>query len=333
MMKKLVSIIIPLYNVERYVEECCRAVFEQTYDNCEFVFVDDCGTDNSLKIVCSLIEEYSHLKDRVKILHHECNKGIAVARRTGMENASGTYALYVDSDDVPRRDMVERLMLIAEVNDADVVMCGYSKEPNMCDVDRPHVWEEDHVQCMMHEVGGDVLYVILWNKLIKRDLFVQHQLYPSPKLRRCEDNYISCRLFFYAKKVMRTNEVLYFYRTVSSSLSNSWKKKSIPDTDSIIELVRSMNEFLEEHGFSNGPMQDALNGYRINTLKDLLLCSDVEVLDRNRHLFGRIDWKTIAGMFKKNWPAALMCFLWKSHLYFLIPVARYFSRHGLYFKG
>lgn len=332
-MKKLVSIIIPLYHVERYVEECCRAVFEQTYDNCEFVFVDDCGTDNSLKIVCSLIEEYSHLKDRMKILHHECNKGIAVARRTGMENASGTYALYVDSDDVPRRDMVERLMLIAEAKDADVVMCGYSKEPNMCDVDRPHVWEEDHVRCMMGTVGGDLPYVYLWNKLIKRDLFVQHQLYPSPKLRRSEDHYILSRLFFYAKKVMRTNEVLYFYRTVSSSLGNSWKKKAIPDTVSITEPVRCMNDFLEEHGFCNGPMQDAANGYRMNALKELLLCSDVEVLDRNKHLFDRIDWKTIAGMFKTNWPAALMCFLWKSHLHFLIPVARYFSRHGLYFKG
>lgn len=332
-MTKLVSIIIPLYNVERYVEECCRAVFEQTYDNCEFVFVDDCGTDNSLKIVCSLIEEYSHLKDRVKILHHECNKGIAAARRTGMENASGTYALYVDSDDVPRRDMVERLMLIAEAKDADVVMCGYSKEPNMCDVDKPHVWEEDHVRCMMGTVGGDLPYVYLWNKLIKRDLFVQHPLYPSPKLRRSEDHYILSRLFFYAKKVMRTNEVLYFYRTVSSSLWNSWKKKAIPDTVSITEPVRCMNDFLEEHGFCNGPMQDAANGYRMNALKELLLCSDVEVLDRNKHLFDRIDWKTIAGMFKTNWPAALMCFLWKSHLYFLIPVARYFSRHGLYFKG
>lgn len=332
-MKKLVSIIIPLYNVERYVEECCRAVFEQTYDNCEFVFVDDCGTDNSLKIVCSLIEEYSHLKDRMKILHHECNKGIAAARRTGMENASGTYALYVDSDDVPRRDMVERLMLIAEANDADVVMCGYSKEPNMCDVDRPHVWEEDHVRCMMGTVGGDLPYVYLWNKLIKRDLFLQHQLYPSPKLRRSEDHYILSRLFFYAKKVMRTNEVLYFYRTVSSSLGNSWKNKAIPDTVSITEPVRCMNDFLEEHGFCNGPMLDAANGYRMNALKELLLCSDVEVLDRNKHLFGCIDWKTIAGMFKKNWPAALMCFLWKSHLHFLIPVARYFSRHGLYFKG
>lgn len=333
MMKKLVSIIIPLYNVERYVEECCRAVFEQTYDNCEFVFVDDCGTDNSLKIVCSLIEEYSHLKDRMKILHHECNKGIAAARRTGMENASGTYALYVDSDDVPRRDMVERLMLIAEVNDADVVMCGYSKEPNMCDVDRPHVWEESHVRCMMGTVGGDLPYVYLWNKLIKRDLFVQHPLYPSPKLRRSEDHYILSRLFFYAKKVMRTNEVLYFYRTVSSSLGHSWKNKAIPDTVSITEPVRCMNDFLEEHGFCNGPMQDAANSSRINALKELLLCGDVEVLDRNRHLFGRIDWKTIAGMFKTNWPAALMCFLWKSHLHFLIPVARYFSRHGLYFKG
>lgn len=315
------------------MEECCRAVFEQTYDNCEFVFVDDCGTDNSLKIVCSLIEEYSHLKDRMKILHHECNKGIAAARRTGMENASGTYALYVDSDDVPRRDMVERLMLIAEANDVDVVMCGCSKEPNMCNVDRPHVWEEDHVRCMMGTVGGDLPYVYLWNKLIKRDLFVQHPLYPSPKLRRSEDHYILSRLFFYAKKVMRTNEVLYFYRTVSSSLGHSWKNKAIPDTVSITEPVRCMNDFLEEHGFCNGPMQDAANGYRMNALKELLLCSDVDVLDRNKHLFGCIDWKTIAGMFKTNWPAALMCFLWKSHLHFLIPVARYFSRHGLYFKG
>ena len=87
----LVSIIVPIYNLETYIEQCCRSVFEQTYDNCEFIFIDDCGTDRSMEILYGLIEEYSQLRDRIRILYNEGNKGIALTREIGIEAASGEF--------------------------------------------------------------------------------------------------------------------------------------------------------------------------------------------------------------------------------------------------
>ena len=91
----LVSIIVPIYNVETYIEQCCRSVFEQTYDNCEFFFVDDCGTDRSMEILYGLIEEYSQLRDRIRILHNEGNKGIALTREIGIEAARESLCINI----------------------------------------------------------------------------------------------------------------------------------------------------------------------------------------------------------------------------------------------
>ena len=76
----LVSILVPIYNVERYIERCARSVFEQTYKNLEFIFVDDCSPDKSVKILERVAEDYPQWKGRIKILHHDYNRGLAAAR-------------------------------------------------------------------------------------------------------------------------------------------------------------------------------------------------------------------------------------------------------------
>lgn len=95
MVYPLLSIIVPVYNVESYIEQCCRSVFEQTYGNCEFIFIDDCGTDRSMKILYGLIEEYSQLRDRIRILHNEGNKGIALTREIGIEAARESLCINI----------------------------------------------------------------------------------------------------------------------------------------------------------------------------------------------------------------------------------------------
>jgi len=96
---KLVSVIVPIYNVEGYIEKCVRTLFEQTYQNIEYIFVDDCSPDNSVNILEIVLEEYPDRKNQVHIVRHEINKGSASSRNTGLDLVNGEYIMFADSDD------------------------------------------------------------------------------------------------------------------------------------------------------------------------------------------------------------------------------------------
>ena len=94
-MQKRVSVCIPVYGVEKYIERCARSLFEQTMtDGIEFIFVNDCTKDNSIEILEKVLEEYPHRKEQVKIIHHEKNRGLVAARNTGLEHATGDYIIH-----------------------------------------------------------------------------------------------------------------------------------------------------------------------------------------------------------------------------------------------
>ena len=112
---------MPIYNVERYIERCARSVFEQTYENLEFIFVDDATPDDSVKILERVAEDYPQWKGRIKILYHDHNRGLAAARNTLVDNCKGVFITHVDSDDWVEPNMVELLMKRQQETDADIV--------------------------------------------------------------------------------------------------------------------------------------------------------------------------------------------------------------------
>ena len=107
-----VSILVPVYGVEKYIERCARSLFEQTYKNIEFIFINDCTKDNSIKVLEDTLKDYSTIGENVIIVEHEYNKGLAGARNTGVSNASGEFILWVDSDDSIDRSAVEKLIKV-----------------------------------------------------------------------------------------------------------------------------------------------------------------------------------------------------------------------------
>lgn len=120
-----VSVIIPVYGVEKYIERCARSLFEQTLDDIEYIFVDDCTPDNSISILRKVLSEYPNREKQVKILRHEKNKGLVQARQTGLKIASGEYIAHCDSDDWVDVHMYEEMYNKAIEEDADVVVCDY----------------------------------------------------------------------------------------------------------------------------------------------------------------------------------------------------------------
>ena len=117
-----VSIIVPVYGVEQYIERCARSLFEQTYMNIEYVFVNDVTPDKSIIILNQVTEDYPQRSKDVKIVTHSTNRGVSAARNTGLAAATGDYLLYVDSDDYLCKDAVEQLVNKAEEKNADIVL-------------------------------------------------------------------------------------------------------------------------------------------------------------------------------------------------------------------
>ena len=127
-MQPRLSIIIAVYNCEKYIETCARSLFEQTLDNIEYIFVNDATPDDSLSILEKIIGEYPTRKPLVKIISLEKNGGVSNARRIGIENTTGEYVIHTDSDDWVDIDMFERLYHKAKETDADIVGCNFRHE-------------------------------------------------------------------------------------------------------------------------------------------------------------------------------------------------------------
>ena len=119
-----VSIIIPLYNVAPYVEKCLLSVFKQTFSNIEVILIDDCGSDDTMKIVNRLLNVNKNELD-IHVIQHNRNKGLSAARNTGIKVATGDYLFFLDSDDMLSEDCIEKMAFFAEKTCADIVMICY----------------------------------------------------------------------------------------------------------------------------------------------------------------------------------------------------------------
>lgn len=320
----LVSIIVPVYNVEPYIEQCCRSVFEQTYSNCEFIFVDDCGTDRSMDILYGLIEEYSHLKNRIRVIRHDGNKGLPTARKTGIEAARGEYVQFVDSDDYVEKNMTEHLTCIAVEHDADIAVCDYFSSDNISTTPlKTDVHVVDGKQCMVLGLNGYDRYIVFWNKLFRRSLIYDNQLYAPAKARCDEDGCVVYRALYLAKKVVSTSLPLYHYRVVSASMSNTIARYIKEDAEPLLDVVRIIDSFVKYHRVSDQQILNSLNLYKLSVLRLLALYAQPKALEENKELFASVTSKFVWDNRRSKWSHSLVFFVWKSHQTWLLNVLRY----------
>ena len=173
----LVSVIIPVYKVEQYIERCIESILNQTYRQLEVILVDDCSPDNSMGIAKSYIENSTKARDlQFRYLQHEYNRGQAAARNTGLAAAKGEYIFFMDSDDEISSQCIEILVSECEEGKFDVVSADmeaiggenplYSFKHKSCRYDNTH----DIVKAYVNEE----IYMIIWNKLLRREIIANH---------------------------------------------------------------------------------------------------------------------------------------------------------------
>ena len=235
--EKKISIIIPIYNVEKYLPACVESILQQTYKNLEVILVDD-GSPDRCPVIC---DELAQKDDRIRVIHQK-NKGLSGARNTGIDNAQGDYLIFVDSDDTVEQTLVEELYTYAEKWNCAIVACG-----------RNYIFEDGQIVCeiahdeskvygfgeAMQEMNSFRLFdMSAWAKIYRKELFEDIR-FPEGKLS--EDYYIMYKLFDKAQTIGYVAKPLYNYLQRQSSISRN--KKINHD---FADAAKKQMEFLDE---------------------------------------------------------------------------------------
>ena len=265
-MQPLLSIIVPIYNVEQYLDRCIQSILNQTYQNLEIILVDDGATDCSGAIA----DSYAAKDKRIKVFHKE-NGGLSDARNYGLEHVTGDYILFIDSDDFIVNIMCERLITVASSNNADIVSCNYYIYRGDDDISIHTMSVQDDKRTF---TGMDMLrYYLLktepfdlnvvWNKIFKLDLFNGVEPVRFPKGRVQEDNFTIFRLFLNANSIVTVNEPLYYYVQRAGSIMANFTRRFMIDT---IESHMYMSDYLMNHCSS---VKNELQLYLLNSYVEL----------------------------------------------------------------
>lgn len=220
-MKELISIVVPIYNVEDYLKECIDSICGQSYKNIEIILVDDGSTDGS-PAICDV---YAGLDNRIRVIHKK-NGGLSDARNCGLEVARGEYVAFVDSDDYVNERFIEFLYNAMEDCNAQIAVCSYQKvyDTPIAKSELPkYVIEEKNsisfLESLYQGKYSDMGFVA-WNKLYKRQLFVENNIL-YPKGRIYEDTFTTYKLLYFAEGIAIVDYPLYCYRMRSGSIMQS----------------------------------------------------------------------------------------------------------------
>ena len=224
-----VSVIIPVYNVADYIERCARSLFEQTLDEMEFIFVDDASSDNSIEILQEILFYYPQRKFQVHIVHHSSNLGPSTARNNGLRVATGDFVVYCDSDDYVASNMYKLLYEKAMQEKADVVYCDFFMAYSSHNKYYNTLNENEDKTTFLRQYLLQS-WTVLWNMIINRQLLLTHHLHFPQGITYCEDFYLTVPVLFYANKIAKVNDALYYYnRTNSSSIIRNLNHKDALD--------------------------------------------------------------------------------------------------------
>ena len=246
MEKDLISIVVPIYNVEKYLTRCIDSIIKQTYKNIEIILVDDGSPDNCGKIC----DEYAQKDNRIIVIHKE-NEGLSATRNAGIEIAKGKYIGFVDSDDYIKEDMYESLYNDMKKYDVDISICKYI-EVFIDDTNNNHkksdVQNEENVKIYNNI---DILKKLLynenitdhaWNKLYKTELFKNNNI-RYPKGYMFEDIGTTYLLFEKAKKISLSSKMGYYYIRRESSILGKVNEKLIYH---LLQMIKNRYEYLVE---------------------------------------------------------------------------------------
>ncbi|MGC9151617.1 MAG: glycosyltransferase family 2 protein [Microbacter sp.] len=234
-----ISILVPVYNVAKYMERCAVSLFEQTLEHIEYIFLDDCSPDNSMEILQNVISRYPQRASHVQIIRHDRNRGLAAARNTLVEHAAGRYILHVDSDDYVEKNCAELLFMKATTESADIVISDIFREKKSSTTIQRVRFSPDKTT-YINLVLASLSPSYNCGKLINTDLYLKHQIRCKEGINVLEDYHTLPRLAYYANKIVKVDTPLYHYVQYNeNAYTKHFNEQFISNVCEAIEIVES----------------------------------------------------------------------------------------------
>lgn len=316
MASPLVSVLVPIYNAGPYIERCARSLFEQSYNNLEFVFCNDFTPDGSLQILEEVISDYPQHTGKVRIICHERNRGLSAARNTLVKNSKGDFIFHVDSDDWVEKNAIELLLAKQRETDADIVTgrayAHYDNDKMVeyydggWDLDRNALIEN----ILMGKCGASV-----WRRLIRRDLYTDHNIKCLEGVDSREDFQVIIPLIYFSREVAGINNFIYHYNrknqhsiTYNLKKSLTYQMQSLISSQVVLNFITGKNEYYMR--ICNENMVERAHNYliyqyQIRNKKGYKVMVNI-ILSSGRQYWRKIKWNNpiIRGM-ERNY--SIMC--------------------------
>ena len=245
--KYRISLIVPIYGVEKYIAKFAESALDQTYQDLQFIFVNDGTKDRSMEILRDLIaNRYAHLQSRIVIIDKE-NGGLPSARKAGLDVAEGEYVLFADSDDWMETDAVEKVMAKADETHADIIYFDLIKEyGNRTSYKREREYTGATKDDFIVNIFNYKSFGYTVTKCFKRRLYTENVIY-FPKLGMHEDIYLMSQIIFHAKSLVHIPEALYHYRkdNPDSFCAQDRLKRHVSSTTNLLDLYEHYRENLK----------------------------------------------------------------------------------------
>ena len=241
-----ISILVPIYNVEKYIFQCLDSLISQTFSDIEILCVDDCGTDNSMHIV----EQYAQKDPRIHILHHSHNQGLSASRNTALSQAKAPYIMCCDSDDYYEPTMCEKLYHAITEHPVDMAICGTQIH---YEIDEERKKDDNEYYRIPFngtvEVNDQVLNetdVSAWNKIYKKEIFLKHQI-TWPTGLKYEDAYVFYTYTCWINSIYFLPEKLYNYRRRIGSIMNQTFQANTPFALDHLKIAFVLFDYYKKH--------------------------------------------------------------------------------------
>lgn len=243
------SIIVPIYNSELYIESCVKSLFHQDlWENNEYIFIDDASSDRSIFLLKNIIQQLNiEAQDKIKIISFSENHGVAYARKIGIESSTGKYIFFCDSDDWIGENTYRILYDVLNEQDIDALLFNYIYEHGKKSTT---ISEDIELTSLERDLLSGKVHGFLWNKIFKRDLFLNGIIYPNSNIG--EDLILSIQLLHYSSKIKIIKENLYHYRNNNTSITrNFYRDKIIERFEGYFNNNSLLTEILESWGKTN----------------------------------------------------------------------------------
>lgn len=245
-MSELISVIVPVYNVEKYLDKCIQSILGQTYSNIELLLIDDGSTDSS----GAICDKYVTQDFRVRVFH-KSNEGVSVARNWGLDNAKGEWIAFVDADDWIDSDMYERMYNAAVQNQRDMVSCDLLVEYNdHSKIISCNNMYDDHQLMYDCLVPISVEYFAMWNKLVSREVYDRGGIRASIGPNMWEDVELMTKIRYFSKSSFVINKPFYHYNRMNESSITS-TLKILSRIEGKVERVKQTELFFIKQGEAN----------------------------------------------------------------------------------